>query len=136
MRDDYTSKYGFPIVTDQAIQWIAEQTNNTPMIEIGAGNGYLSKEMQERGIDVIATDPSELDQNDYRLGRIEHVPIEKTGRHAGHSKNTLNTAPSGRGPNLSTTSKTRCNNSPESIWFTSENTVKDAPDLSKICTSP
>ena len=77
MRDDYTSKYGFPIVTDQAIQWIAEQTNNTPMIEIGAGNGYLSKEMQERGIDVIATDPSELDQNDYRLGRIEHVPIEK-----------------------------------------------------------
>ena len=77
MRDDYTSKYGFPIITDQAIQWIAEQTNNAPMIEIGAGNGYLSKEMRERGIDVIPTDPSEVDQNHYRLGRIEHVPIEK-----------------------------------------------------------
>lgn len=77
MRDDYTSKYGFPIITDQAIHWIAEQTNNAPMIEIGAGNGYLSKEMQERGIDVIPTDPSEVDQNHYRLGRIEHVPIEK-----------------------------------------------------------
>ena len=77
MRDDYTSKYGFPIITDQAIQWIAEQTNNTPMIEIGAGNGYLSKEMRERGIDVIPTDPSEVDQNHYRLGKIEHVPIEK-----------------------------------------------------------
>ena len=77
MRDDYTSKYGFPIITDQAIRWIAEQTNNTPMIEIGAGNGYLSKEMRERGIDIIPTDPSEVDQNHYLLGKIEHVPIEK-----------------------------------------------------------
>ena len=77
MRDSHTARYGFAIVTAEAIEWVREQTGGGPMVEIGAGNGWLAREMNERGITVHPTDPNPLGSTGYHLGTTEHMPVEQ-----------------------------------------------------------
>ncbi len=57
LRRDYVFLFGFPIITSEAIRWIAQMTAGIPLLEIGAGNGYLAAELIKADIDVIPTDP-------------------------------------------------------------------------------
>ena len=57
LRREYNARFGFPIITKAAVRWIAQATAGNPLLEIGAGNGYLASELINHGVDVIATDP-------------------------------------------------------------------------------
>ena len=57
LRRDYRTLYGSPIITKAAVQWIARVTAGRPLLEIGAGNGYLASELQAQGVDIIASEP-------------------------------------------------------------------------------
>ena len=57
LRREYNARFGFPIITPQAVRWIAQATAGNPLLEIGAGNGYLASELINHDLDVIATDP-------------------------------------------------------------------------------
>ena len=57
LRREYIAQYGFPIITSAAVRWIAEATAGNPLLEIGAGNGYLASELINHGVDIIPTDP-------------------------------------------------------------------------------
>ena len=58
LRREYNSLFGFPIITSEAIRWIAQMTAGNTLLEIGAGNGYLaSRAHQGRREPHTATDP-------------------------------------------------------------------------------
>ena len=78
-RRDYTSRYGFPIVTRKAIDWIKETVKDTNLLEIGAGNGYLATELQNQGFQVNATEPHPAGPaNDYAINpRQEGIQPEQ-----------------------------------------------------------
>ena len=57
LRREYNSLFGFPIITSEAIRWISQMTAGIPLLEIGAGNGYLASELINAGVNLIATDP-------------------------------------------------------------------------------
>ena len=54
IREKFINRYGFAILTRGAIEEIRPYA---PLLELGAGSGYWSYELQNYGIDVIATDP-------------------------------------------------------------------------------
>ena len=56
-REEHITRYGFPVVTRQAIQAAQEATGNRPLVEVGAGGGYLALEFRRAGQDVIPTEP-------------------------------------------------------------------------------
>ena len=76
-RTEHTERYGFAIVTGEAIEAIREAVGDTPIVEIGAGNAWLARELCERGLTVFPTDPAPLERNEYRLGGKEHMPVER-----------------------------------------------------------
>src|SRR5580765_6867975 len=53
-RDRFIQKYGFAVLHEPAIEAMRLYA---PLLEIGAGSGYWSHELQKHGIDIIATDP-------------------------------------------------------------------------------
>lgn len=55
IRDEFIAKFGFAILTDQAIEAIR---GYAPLLEVGAGCGYWAYELRNSGIDIIATEPN------------------------------------------------------------------------------
>lgn len=55
-REDFIRRYGFAILWSGAIEAIRP---HAPLVEIGAGSGYWTYELQSHGIDCIATDTME-----------------------------------------------------------------------------
>lgn len=53
-RQEAIHQYGYAIITEEVINII--KTLNRKMFEVGAGSGYLSYELQQVGVDIIATD--------------------------------------------------------------------------------
>ena len=56
-RTEHLRKHCFPIITAAAADWIKEKAGRGPVLEVGAGNGYLAKELNTRGMNVHPTDP-------------------------------------------------------------------------------
>lgn len=56
LRNDYIHEYGFAVLNEVAI---AALLPYGPMLEVGAGTGYWSYELQRAGMDIVATDPYE-----------------------------------------------------------------------------
>ena len=54
-RDQHIQTFGFAIINRSAVEFLKEYN---PILEVGAGLGYWAKEMQESGVDTVATDPS------------------------------------------------------------------------------
>ena len=74
LRREYNSLFGFPIITNaEAIRWIAQMTAGIPLLEIGAGNGYLAAELIKADVDVIPTDPHPIGAEDGH--RIPMAPV-------------------------------------------------------------
>lgn len=76
-RELHIAAYGFAVMTGDAIEHIREAVGDTPLVEIGAGNGWLAHEMNERGITVYPTDPADIDRNRFALGRRELMEVER-----------------------------------------------------------
>ena len=54
LRREYNSLFGFPIITEApAVRWISQMTAGHPLLEIGAGNGYLASELIKANVNVI-----------------------------------------------------------------------------------
>lgn len=53
LREKFIQRYGFAILTREAIEVIHPYA---PLLELGAGSGYWTYELQNYGVDVIATD--------------------------------------------------------------------------------
>ena len=77
MRQRFINKFGFTVVTRQTVQWIKQHAGDGPYVEIGAGNGYLAKELNHSGFVVFPTDRNSLDANNYALGNVPHTAIER-----------------------------------------------------------
>lgn len=71
LRHDFIAKYGFAIINDEVVELLK---GYQPILEVGAGSGYWSYELQQAGIDVITTDPM--------TGIYTHgVGMHRTSRH-------------------------------------------------------
>lgn len=69
MRRDYIRKFGFVIPCAELLDELARVG---PVVEVGAGTGYMTRLMRLRGVDAVGTDP--------RLKRYSFAP----GRHDEH----------------------------------------------------
>ena len=49
IRHRYTAQYGFPVITAEAVDWITQRTRHAELLEVGAGNGYLARQLQDAG---------------------------------------------------------------------------------------
>ena len=82
-RGTLTNEYGWTIPTSNLIQTIKNSIGRETIYEIGAGNGYLSYELQKRGVNTHPVDIStpdntwtEVHNNDYKnlnSSDIKHV---------------------------------------------------------------
>ena len=54
---DYIPRFGFPILSAGDIKSIAAATGGGPMVEVGAGPGYLAWECNRFGLEVHPTEP-------------------------------------------------------------------------------
>ena len=77
MRPRFIKKFGFTVVTSETINWIKQWAGDGPYVEIGAGNGYLAKELNQSGFAVFPTDQNPLNMNDYALGNVTHMEVER-----------------------------------------------------------
>ncbi len=53
-RFKYVRTFGYPVITAEVADFIA---GFSPLLDIGAGTGYLAMELSRRGADVVAVDP-------------------------------------------------------------------------------
>lgn len=65
LRDEIICKFGFAMLTSKIVETLRQFS---PILEIGAGSGYWSYELQKVGVDVIATDPG---TGKYRFDRAD-----------------------------------------------------------------
>ena len=75
LRSEFTQRYGFPIITPHAITQLADTLKGHKVLEVGAGNGYLSKQLQDAGVDLFPTDLNPLCNSGYGLGQHRHTNI-------------------------------------------------------------
>jgi hypothetical protein len=64
---------GFAILTESAIKMLKPYM---PFVEVGAGTGYWSYELQKRGIITVATDPIKIEKSSYKF-KQQWTVIEK-----------------------------------------------------------
>ena len=76
-REDYLNRFGFPVITNDCIDWIKSSIGTGPFVEVGAGNGYLASELISRDFNVVVTEPYKPNDNKYPLGNKEHCSIEQ-----------------------------------------------------------
>ena len=80
LRDESISEFGFTIPSRELLD-VLEQ--HQPIVEIGAGCGYLTALMRKRGIDVIGTDPGVEYRNfRFKLGAYDQQQIKMQGKTA------------------------------------------------------
>lgn len=62
-REIYTKRYGFAIPCQELIDTLKRYE---PILEVGAGTGYLTRLARDRGVDMIATDAGDGDHHGFR----------------------------------------------------------------------
>ena len=77
MRDEHIEAYGFAVMTQDAMEWLRKTIGDDPIVEIGAGNGWLAREMNHHGFTVHPTDPLAPHESHYGLGPRMLTPVER-----------------------------------------------------------
>lgn len=49
-------EFGFPIVSGEALSEVVSHLEGRPVLEVGAGGGYLAHLLEGQGVDILATD--------------------------------------------------------------------------------
>jgi hypothetical protein len=75
LRESFIKRYGFAILTREAIEAIRPYA---PLLEIGAGSGYWAYELRNYGIDVIATDSQHEAFGWFRSENVKQGRWDKT----------------------------------------------------------
>lgn len=63
--------YGSAIMERADLNFIRENAGDRPLLEVGAGNGYLSHELRAMGTDITATEPYPVNRRELDLVRPE-----------------------------------------------------------------
>lgn len=80
-RDARIRRMGFPIITVELIDQLVEHLQDRSVLDVGAGSGYLSRLLKDRGVDVRAIDKKESDYANpewfsrFTYFDVEHVDI-------------------------------------------------------------
>lgn len=77
-REKFISEYGFPVITDEALNKIVKYTKKTPILEVGSGTSYLTYELKGRGVEVVATDAHDFGVQGYGFTKqwTEHEVLD------------------------------------------------------------
>ena len=69
-RKSYTSAFGFCLVTEECLLFLAHFFAGKKVLEVGSGSGWLAEQLAQRGIDIVAADWADyrLPPNDEGLG--------------------------------------------------------------------
>jgi len=57
-RVQLAARFAWSIITPGDIDWITQQLDGRPVVEIGAGTGYWAWQLEQAGVDVAAYDPN------------------------------------------------------------------------------
>lgn len=79
LRFDYIKQFGFMIPCAELLDKLGEMS---PIIEIGAGSGYMTALMRHRGIDVIGTNPTKGETYGFKLASYDHNQLSLQGKSA------------------------------------------------------
>lgn len=79
----FIRKYGYAIPNDAALDEIAK---HSPILEVGAGNGYWAYELTKRGVDVVATDKRPVPVGGRKHAKLEKVIADGSVLTAGDDK--------------------------------------------------
>ena len=74
-RADFTARYGFAVITDDAISQLATHIGGREILEVGAGNGYLAHRLAQAGVSILPTDANPPQQSGYPLGKVQYTDI-------------------------------------------------------------
>lgn len=74
LREQYIKKYGFALLSEPFIDSLAEQLSDSTTIELGAGSGFLSLCLQNKGINITPYDKYPLDKNKYKFS-LHHTEV-------------------------------------------------------------
>jgi hypothetical protein len=66
-RYKYIADYGFSILSEKLINELSSQLRNKKVIEVGAGSGFISKCLQDNGINVTPVDSTPIEKNQYKF---------------------------------------------------------------------
>ena len=74
-RDAHIRHKCFPKIDDTVVNYIAAYS---PLVEVGAGTGYLASRLEASGADIVATDkyPPHTDRNPYGW-KHEHIKVKQ-----------------------------------------------------------
>ena len=75
-RQAYIRRWGFAI---PCAEMIAALAGCGPMVEVGAGTGYLTAMLRAAGCDVVATDVQTEGKIGYGFAAAAHAPVERLG---------------------------------------------------------
>lgn len=78
VRRDVVAEFGFPLPSRELVTALAD---HQPIVEIGAGSGFMTAVMRANGIDAIGTDPV-LDYLQLKHGRFDPLQQRIAGKTA------------------------------------------------------
>lgn len=70
MRGDLREHYSYGLPSEQAMDVLSDES---PIVEIGAGNGYWAHLAQQRGVDIVPTDKNPKSDQWTDVENIHHV---------------------------------------------------------------
>jgi len=77
-RDQYIQDYGWSVPNEESIDKLVEFINNDSVLEIGAGYGLWAKLLQEKGVNITATDIQQpLEGSRYKPENKRYFHIDK-----------------------------------------------------------
>mgnify|MGYP000748191069 CR=1 FL=1 len=56
IRDAYVDRIGYSIYTSESLDALAIYLKNKKVLELGSGSGFLSSQLEKRGVDIMAID--------------------------------------------------------------------------------
>lgn len=62
-RGELTQKFAWAVPNEECVRYLANESKNEPIIEIGAGNGYWSYNIQKVGGEIIPIDIKDYDDS-------------------------------------------------------------------------
>jgi hypothetical protein len=65
LRDSYIINNGFVLLNDALLQTVKKQFKNKKIVDVGAGNGFLSNALQKIGVDITPVDMQNPTENSY-----------------------------------------------------------------------
>ena len=69
VRDPYIHNFGFLLLNEKLLDMLSQEFEGDKIIEVGAGTGWLSYNLQQRGLNVIPVD-AELSDNHYGFKKL------------------------------------------------------------------